>query len=151
MNYFGYGTLLDLETMLRTAPSARSLGVMRLEGYRLGFARCPDGKSSGCTLEPAPGAVTYGVQYELSDEDMARMDAGAISGDRLWQHKRVTLQDADGHRVESLTYVIAGTAPAVVPTGEYVRPILKGLNDLDFPGSYAEQTVKRIAAIRGEA
>jgi len=148
MNYFAYGTLLDLETMKKTAPSARSLGVMRLDGYRLAFSRCADGKSSGCTLEAAPDAVTYGVQYELSDHDMAKMDAGAVSGDLLWHHKPVTLIDANGNRVESVTYIVAGDAPVSHPTDDYVRPIIKGLKDLPFPGDYAAATQRRIVSLQ---
>lgn len=148
MKYFAYGTLLDLETMRRTAPSAQPLGIMRLDGYRLGFAQCADGKSSGCTLEPDANGVIYGVQYDLSDEDMAKMDAGAVSGDQLWHHKSVKLIDDKGDVVESVTYVVAGQAQPIIPTADYVRLILKGLNELDFPGDYAATTTERISQIQ---
>lgn len=136
MYYFAYGTLLDLDVMKRIAPSVRSHGIMRLDGYRMGFAQCPRGDMTGCTLDKDPDAVTYGVQYELSEAEMTAMDKGAVSGEDLWIHTPITLIDSSGDRVESMTYTIAGDAPSIAPSDEYVRPILKGLDDLAFPDDY---------------
>ncbi len=145
MYYFAYGTLLDLDAMKGIAPSVRSHGVMRLDGYRLGFGRCARADSSGCTLDPTPGAVTYGIQYELSDEEMAGMDKVAVSGRDLWVHMPITVSNAAGERVESLTYVIPGKTRAVSPSDNYVRPILKGLDQWELPTAYVTD-VKSIIA-----
>ncbi len=144
MTYFAYGTLLDIETMKATAPSAKPLGVMRLDGYQMSFAQCADGKSTGCHLEVAPGKATYGVLYDLDEADMARMDKGAISGDQLWLHLPVKLTAEDGTVFESKTYIIGGAAPRIVPTEAYVKPILKGLASLPFPEGYVETMEKII-------
>ena len=151
MKYFAYGTLLDLETMLKTAPSAKSLGVMRLDGYSLAFSNCADGTASGCTLAAAPDAVTYGVLYDLSEHDMKKMDAGAVRGDLLWHHKKVKLVDDKGQIVESVTYVVAGDARPSNPTAAYVEPILKGLNELNFPGNYAADTREKILHVQSKS
>ncbi len=143
MFYFAYGTLLDLATMHSTAPGARSHGVMRLDGYRLGFARCRRGNTGGCTLIADGDAVTYGVQYELSEEEMADMDEMAICGEDLWVRQPVVIADADGNDMPSMTYTIPGDRPALAPTDEYVRPILAGLDDLDLSPEYVA-TVSRI-------
>ncbi len=136
MYYFAYGTLLDFDAMKRIAPGVRSLGIMRLDGYRMGFAQCPRGDMTGCTLDPDPDAVTYGVQYELSSEEMAHMDRSAVSGRDLWVHTPVTLVDSAGKRIDSLTYTIPGNTPSISPSDDYVRPILKGLDELEFPADY---------------
>lgn len=138
-HYFAYGTLLDVASMQSFAPSASPVGIMRLDGYRLGFAMCADGSKGGCTLVPTPGAVLYGMQYALSEADMARMDK--VSGiDRgLWMHKPITVTDAGGRRIETVTYVIPGKTAAFTPPDSYVRPILKGLADLTLDKVYADQ------------
>lgn len=151
MKYFAYGTLLNLETMLKTAPSAKSLGVMRLDGYSLAFSNCADGKTSGCTLAAATDAITYGVLYDLSEHDMEKMDAGAVNGDLLWHHKTVKLVDDNGQIFESVTYVVAGDARPSNPTAAYVEPILKGLSELNFPGNYAADTRKKILRAQNES
>ena len=53
MHYFAYGTLLDIDYMRQLCPSARPVGVMRLDGFELGFAKCADPSRAGCTLEAA--------------------------------------------------------------------------------------------------
>lgn len=137
MNYFAYGTLLDLEAMQNIAPSARSLGIMQLKGYRLGFGECARVGVTGCTLDEAPEEVMYGVQYELSQEDMDKLNGAAVSDD-MWALKSVALTDANGAEVKSVTYEIPGLTRIIAPSDEYVRPILKGLDDLDLPSSYVE-------------
>ncbi len=76
--YFAYGTLLDLPSMQTFAPSAVPCGIMQLDDHELGFAESTCQGKGGCWLSPKPGALTYGVHYELSDEDMVRM--GLASG-----------------------------------------------------------------------
>ena len=99
MNYFAYGTLLDLEGMQDFAPSAKSLGIMTLQGYRLGFGACKRDGVTGCTLDVAPDDVIYGVQYELRKEDMDKLDEAAVADD-MWVRKPVTLTDGKWQRSE---------------------------------------------------
>ncbi len=144
MNYFAYGTLLDLEAMQGIAPSAKSLGIMQLKGYRLGFGECVRAGVTGCTLDEAPDETLYGVQYELSKEDMDKLNGAAVSDD-MWAQKPVTLTDANGDKVQSVTYEIPGLTRIIAPSDEYVKPILKGLDDLDLPASYIEGMKQLIA------
>ena len=141
--YFAYGTLLDEAAMLGIAPSARSKGIYRLDGYRMEFGRCARPDATGCTLEADPAAVTYGILYELSEEDMDKLDGAAVAGAEMWVHLPVTLTDAQGRREEAVTYTIPGTPPQIAPSDDYVRPILKGLDTLSLPEAYVED-MKRI-------
>lgn len=146
MQYFAYGTLLDFDVMKRIAPSVRSHGIMRLDGYRMGFALCARSDKSGCTLDETPGAVTYGAQYEMSDEKMAGLDKAAVSGRDLWVHKPITLTNSAGERIASTTYTIPGATRKIAPSDDYVRPILKCLDDLDLPLDYVAEMKALIAS-----
>lgn len=137
MTYFAYGTLLDVEGMQKFCPSAKSLGVMRLKGFRMGFGQCARAEATGCMLEVAPDETTYGILFDLSKEDMDKLDGAAVSGDEMWVHVPITLIDADGKEVPSVTYTIPDNPPRIAPTDDYVRPILKGLSELDLPMEYA--------------
>lgn len=79
----------------------------------------------------------YGIQYELGKEDMDKLDSAAVSDD-MWARKPVTLTDANGKgkRVKSVTYETPGLTRMIAATDDYVRPILKGLDELDLPSSY---------------
>jgi hypothetical protein len=150
-HYFAYGTLLDVASMQAFAPSAVPVGIMRLDGWRLGFAMCADGSKGGCTLEPAPDAVLYGMQYALSDGDMEKMDKASGIDRGLWAHKPVTVVDAKGQRVDTVTYVIPGKTAPFAPPDAYVRPILKGLAELPLDKAYADAVRGIIQRAQGSA
>lgn len=147
MQYFAYGNLLDIDVMRRVCPSARAVGVMRLDDYEIGFAKCADPTQAGCTLDKAPGASMWGVQYELSDEDMARLDKAAGVGKRDWVHHNITVRDRSGAAVETMTYIIPETSGPHQPPDSYVAPIYKGAADFDLPADY----VARLRALIEQA
>lgn len=147
MHYFAYGNLLDIDLMRRVCPSARAVGVMRLDGFEIGFAKCADPSQAGCTLDAAPGATMWGVQYELSDEDMAALDKAAGVAFGHWVHKTVTVHDLDGNAVETTTYVIPQTSGPHSPPDSYVAPIYKGAEALDLPAAY----IARLKELIGQA
>lgn len=149
MHYFAYGTLLDIEHMRRFCPSARAVGVMRLDGYELGFAACADPSRAGCTLDAVPDGTVWGVQYELSDGDMAKLDevSGVPAGH--WARKRVTVRDSDGKAVNTTTYVIPNPSGPHAPPASYVAPILKGAADFGLPASYEVRLRELIRAAAG--
>jgi len=151
MHYFAYGTLLDVPSMQAFAPSAKPVGVMRLDGYRLGFALCGDGSKGGCTLRPTQGAVLYGMQYSLSDADMAAMDKASGIDRALWVHKPITVIDDKGNAVRTVTYVVPGYPAPFAPSDAYVRPILQGLVDLSLDPAYAEEVRAIIARAQAGA
>lgn len=149
MHYFAYGTLLDIDYMRRFCPSARAVGVMRLDGYELGFARCADPSRGGCTLDAAPGGAVWGVQYELSDEDMAKLDEVSGVPKGHWARTPVTVRDPAGNRVDTTTYVIPDRSGPYAPTDSYVAPIFKGAADFDLPASYVARLRQLVQAAEG--
>jgi gamma-glutamylcyclotransferase len=151
MSYFAYGTLLDIDLMRRICPSARAVGVMRLDGYELGFARCADPAQAGCTLDAAPGAAVWGVQYEMSEEDAAKLDAaaGVLKGD--WARKVVTVRDRAGNAVETTTLIIPDASGPHRSPDAYVAPIHKGAADFGLPADYLTRLRQLIVRARDGA
>jgi hypothetical protein len=149
MHYFAYGTLLDVEYMRKLCPSARPVGVMRLDGYELGFAKCADPSRAGCTLDPAPGASLWGVQYEISAEDAARLDAASGVPAGHWASIPVTVHDASGGAVATRTYVIPNSSGRHAPGDDYVAPIFKGAAAFGLPAAYVERLRRIVATAQG--
>lgn len=147
-HYFAYGTLLDVPSMQAFAPSAVPSGIMRLDDHELGFAETKREGKGGCWLNPKPGAVTYGLHYALSDEDMEKMDIASGLPEGLWARKSVTVTGASGERVSTMTYTIPGDPPPFRPSESYVRPILEGLAALDVPPAYVERVREIIGLAR---
>lgn len=151
MHYFAYGNLLDADYMRAICPSARIDGVMRLDGYELGFAKCANPAKGGCTLVATPGASMWGVNYELSDEDMAKLDeaSGTRTGD--WKRGPITVYDRSGAPVQTTTYRIPQPSGPHAPPDSYVAPIFKGAAALELPSAYVERLRALIDSARSGA
>lgn len=137
--YFAYGTLLDINAMRSVTPTAKPLGLMQLKGFRMGFAKCHDQSSGGCTLVSEKGAALYGMQYELTNEEMAILDKAAGVDSDLWRHRPIEITDENGKVHQSSTYFIPDASGPDSPSDDYVRPILNGLQALPFPAEYVEK------------
>lgn len=136
MHYFAYGNLLDVDLMRKLCPSARAVGVMRLDDYEIGFWKCADAGQAGCTLDSAPGRFLWGVQYELSQEDMDKLDKAAGVPEGHWEQQRITVHTPEGKAVETTTYVIPHPSGPHAPPESYVAPIYRGAEALALPGEY---------------
>lgn len=143
MQYFAYGTLLDSDYMRKFCPSARPVGVMSLDGYEMGFAACSDPSRAGCTLHAKPGAKTLGVLYDLSTEDMAKLEQISGLPEGLWASKPVTVRDKSGRTTDTVTFVVPNSSGPSTPSDDYVAPIYRGVEEFAFPADY----VKRLRQI----
>ena len=143
-HYFAYGTLLDFAAMQSLTPSAQPQGIMKLHGYRMGFAKCHDGTSVGCTLEAEEGAILYGMQYAMTGEDLNALHQAAGVEIDLWRPIDVEVIDDKGNSVPKITYIIPNASGSDSPSDDYVRPILEGLATLPFPPEYVTKMQKII-------
>jgi hypothetical protein len=134
--YFAYGTLLDVEHMRHYCPTATPVGLMRLSGYELDFAKCPGGERGGCTLRPVEGAELWGIQYEMSASDHHQLEeiSGIPTGD--WARQPVVVQDENGASIETSTFIVPNSPGPFAPPDSYVAPILRGAVENHLPAEY---------------
>ena len=138
--YFAYGTLLELAEMHKYCPSAKSVGIFRLKGYRLGFKACgPDPTRGGCTLVNVPDNIMHGILYKMSVADRKNLDKISGVDQGLWAIHKITLLDKDNHEIAADTYVIPNPSGHYVPPESYTRPILAGARQIPLPSDYIEQ------------
>ena len=149
-HYFAYGTLLDLAALQALTPSAQPQGLMKLPGYRMGFAKCHDGQHGGCTLVEEPGAMLYGMQYRMTAQDLAALHKAAGVDTDLWRPIEIEVIDSSGQTVPTITYIIPNPTGPEHPSANYVQPILKGLADLPFPADYVSKMKAIIQDARQE-
>ena len=76
MIYFAYASNLDERQMALRCPGARATGVAQLASHRLCFPRrSPVRDCAVASIEPHAGSIVWGVTYDMSSEDMRRLDA----------------------------------------------------------------------------
>jgi gamma-glutamylcyclotransferase (GGCT)/AIG2-like uncharacterized protein YtfP len=138
--YFAYGTLLLQEHMREFCPSAEPAGIMRLKGYRLGFARCKQNLSiGGCTLEEDAANTMYGILYRLPADELANLDKVSGVAERYWVQRNITLLDQKGEAVPAITYAIPEPDWDFTPAESYIQRIIDGAKAWPLPEDYRRQ------------
>ncbi len=129
MYYFAYGTNLNKKQMQERCPDSKPMFIATLHNYKLVFVGWSRQWRGGvASIKPFRGERVPGAVYELSDQDLRRLDKhegypGAY--DRL----NVRLSDEYGELVEAITYIKAGQAEETRPSPEYLSIIQQGYRD----------------------
>ena len=145
MKYFAYGSnmLTRRLTDPSRAPSAVACGIARAPGFVVRFHKAGADGSGKCTLvatgnEPVEA---YGVLYDLSDTDGARLDR--VEGVHTGGYIRcaVRVRRLDGDTTRAVTYVASDrhVDPARVPFNWYRDLVVAGAIEHGLPVPYIEE------------
>ncbi|MCP4631137.1 MAG: gamma-glutamylcyclotransferase [bacterium] len=138
--YYAYGTLLELDEIHKYCPTAESLGVFRLIGFRLGFAACgPDPSSGGCTLVKDPGNTMYGILYKMPLKERQILDKASGYDTGLWAKLDITVLNSNDEPFQANTSFIPDPSGSHAPPVAYTRPILAGAKSIPLPTDYIAQ------------
>ncbi|MFV0298461.1 MAG: gamma-glutamylcyclotransferase family protein [Hyphomicrobiaceae bacterium] len=76
MYYFAYGSNMLHARLTRRCPSARAVGIGRLDGWELDFSKTGGDGSGKAVIFPsdAPGAAVWGVVFTLAKDDCNVLD-----------------------------------------------------------------------------
>ncbi len=146
MLYFAHGSNIDRPQMLVRCPEARFVAVARLHDYQLCFPRWSVFRESATAgIEPARGEIVWGVLYELTVEDLHRLDlveGFATSRDPARNQSRrivVRVQRPDGISADAETHVPVPMADPGRPSSGYLMVLTRAAQALDFPDDFIAQ------------
>ena len=130
MNYFAYGSNMDVRQMAFRCPDAVILGSASLPAHAFlintrGFA----------TVIPAPNQVVHGVLWEISPADKARLDRyeGVASG--FYRKDIVRVRVKDGTETDALIYLASDARPGQ-PRSGYMEGVLEAAEHCHLPETY---------------
>ncbi len=72
--YFAYGSNMLAARLRRRCPSARPIGVARVEGFAIAFDKRGMDGSGKATLYPAPQGIVHGVVFEIDAPERENLD-----------------------------------------------------------------------------
>ena len=149
MLYFAYGSNLDLDQLRARAPDARVVGLGLLRDHKLTFPlRSVTWGGGAAGVSHAHGGTVWGVLYELTESDLASLDAyegwhGPGSHHNTYDRELVTVEltrPDDGsvpRRVRATTYFARNLNPTP-PTRQYLDTMLRGARHHRLPPEYIE-------------
>ena len=149
MLYFAYGSDLDPVEMKAMCPEYRVTGLAVLHDHRLGFPLYSHQWEGGVAgLVHAHGQKVWGVLYELTDADLAALDAhdgwkGPGNQHNLYERQTLTVElvrPEDGsapRRVRATTDFPRVSNPSP-PSRRYLDALLRGAQHHRLPEEYVE-------------
>ena len=123
---FAYGSNLDPEQMQWRCPDAIALGAARLDDWAWRI-----GGRGYATVSPAEGHCVWGSIWNLSDEDLRRLDRYEGVAGGLYRREPI-LVIADDQPIETLIY-IENYDDVGSPRPEYLERIIAGARWFDLP------------------
>jgi len=127
--YFAYASNLNKKQMSERCPMARPVSAVTLHHYRLVFSGWSRQWRGGvASIQPFRGEKVMGAIYELSEEDMKRLDRYEdcpASYNRI----NVRVNKEFGEMIEAVTYIRAGRAEDNKPSEDYLAVIQQGYRD----------------------
>ena len=137
---FAYGSNLDLIQMKIRCPSSKIISKGSLSDYRLDFNRYSSGWGGGVAdVIPANGSEVWGLVFELSDNDMDRLDfyEGCYK-DRtsLYERSKVVINTPKGPIPDVWLYTVVEKQKFEAPTAKYLGIIKMAAARWNFPSIY---------------
>lgn len=138
-----YCEWLDSELVKRSLPNARFVTKVKVPDYRLVFTSFSEDDSQGvleggCHLAKATGHVLLGVLYEVSEEDLIRLDKLTRVENGRYTRKYLSVIDEEGKKYDAVAHCIKNPKGKSRPTKEYMNHMIKGAKEFNFPQDYIQ-------------
>ncbi len=134
--YFAYGSNMNKEQIQERCPSALLLGVASLIGYRLAFTIYSPARLCGCAdIVPTPGAVVFGLLYEMTKDDMSALDTFEGHPEH-YRRTMVTVQDANMQEHTAFSYDVVTKQEGLLPSRHYLGLLRDAAKEYEFPEEY---------------
>jgi gamma-glutamylcyclotransferase len=137
--YFAYGANMDDRTFrVRRGIQARETRSGHMKGYRLRFNLDgrPKGKAAPANLHSDPEAEVWGVLYRITRRDLMRLDSTEGVPGRGYRHDLAEVEDADGRRLQAVTYMAQGNEVDGKPSLRYITLLRDGARAHGLPETY---------------
>ncbi|MES2026751.1 MAG: gamma-glutamylcyclotransferase family protein [Pseudomonadota bacterium] len=138
--YFAYGSNMSSVRLLTRIPSARSMGIAQVRGYRLVFDKISKKDGSGkadCERTDDADSVVFGVLFQIDMQHKQALDAAEGRG-LGYESVDVDVTTADGI-VLATTYLATRKNPELRPYSWYLHHVLTGAAEFDLPRAYVEK------------
>jgi cation transport regulator ChaC len=137
--YFAYGANMhDSAFRVRRGIQPLEHRSGHIKGYRLRFNLDgrPPGKAAPANLHPDPNAEVWGVLYRITRRDLLRLDSTEGVPGRGYRHVIVEVEEADGRRVQAVTYMAKGKEVDGKPSLRYITLLRDGARARGLPEQY---------------
>jgi len=141
--YFAYGSNMKIDriTADERAPSARKLGLAKIQDKKMVFNKVStDGSGKGNIIVSLSNLV-WGVLFEINEREIQNLDR-AEGG---YYKQDITVVDENGNSTEAFTYISSKTDNNLKPYDWYLALIIEGADENDLPKEYVDELRKTLS------
>lgn len=132
--YFAYGSNMDTQQMLKRVPSAKKIGIGRLEGYSLRFNRRGTYRNSGVASVEKANDEVLGVVWEIKSSDIAILTK--IEDPAAYDRETIEVMFDDGRTQPCITYIAKKQDNFIAPESDYLELIINGAKEAGINETY---------------
>lgn len=143
MYYFSYGSNMSISRLRQRTPSAGRVGLFRLDAHDLRFHKRGADGSGKCDAFATgnPRDFVLGSLFLIDTAEKPYLDHAEGLG-YGYEEKWVTVSDANGARLEALTYWATAIDESLDPYSWYLNHVTIGAREVGIPGSYLARIEK---------
>ncbi len=131
---FAYGSNMKTERMVKRVPGAKVIGRVFAGNRKMVCNKKSKDGSGKANLVETPGSVTWGVLYEVEDENLERLDR--IEGG--YERVLLAVTADDDTRLIAQAYVSDQLTADPRPFRWYKELVLDGAREHNLPPGYIE-------------
>lgn len=128
--YFAYGSNMDVSQMSERCPSAKAIGVGRLNGYQFSL----DSEGTATVIEQQH-AFVWGVVWEIDGKDLAVLDRYEGVRAHCYSHTFVSVE-CDNQQHSVLVYISNRETNHGERRNNYLEKIVNAAEHWQFPEDY---------------
>jgi hypothetical protein len=138
-----YCEWLDPELVRRSLRDARFVTKVKVPDYQLVFTSFSEDDSQGvseggCHFAKAMAHVLLGVLYEVSEEDLIKLDKLTRVEHGRYTRKYLGVFDEEGKKYDAVAHCIKNPKGKSRPSREYLEHMIKGAKEFNFPQDYID-------------
>ena len=138
-----YCEWLDSQLVKRSLPNARFVTKVKAPDYRLVFTSFSEDDSQevlegGCHLVKAPGDLLLGVLYEVSEDDLIRLDKLTKVEKGRYRREYLSVIGEGGKTYDAVAHCIKNQKGRSRPSREYLEHMISGAKEFNFPQDYIQ-------------
>jgi len=130
IKYFAYGSNMDLERITERIGRCPVAKPVTLAGYELRFnKKAKTNPEEGfANIESREGQVVPGVVYDITEEELTRIDGREGVQNGHYRHSAVSVKTADGNLIDAVAHVACGewVREGLLPRQDYLDHLLAG-------------------------
>ena len=149
MYHFAYGSNLSSRFLRGHCPSAKFIMRATLPNFRVEFRFYSKSRKGGISsVIPYPGKLTRGVIYDVSEEDMQRLDELESVPQGLYIRERVLVLGDNGEYYKADLYRVVNPEGPFIPAVSYVELMVEGAEEHGLDPGYVENLRSLLGSLK---